>query len=298
MSVSVKRSKTKLRRSGTTGGSSAKAGAASKQLRHQQDGHELVLRKATDPHDRKRTWLFYGRSGSGKTTLAASFPKPILLIDIKDEGDESISDVDGIEIAEPQTLEEFEGIFWFLKHHPRGKRFKTVIIDTVTQLQALIVTDVGSRKSKAKFAGKKPPGSWGSMTKQDWGTVGEIMKTQIMNFRGLSSQTVFIAQEKMVDVDEGNDDGVEDIISPEVGPAVMKSMATLVCSASSFIGHTFIRSRIVKNKLRKKRITEYCMRVGPNPVYITKARKPKSIVMPDFVVDPTYELISNLAKGK
>jgi len=292
---SVANGTTKLRRSERIGSTKAQRVSGA---RHQQDGREIAVRKATDPHNRKRTYLIYGRSGTGKTTVSASFPKPVLIIDIKDEGDESVSDMDGVDIAEPQTLEEFEAIYWWLLHNKRGQRYKTVVIDTLTQLQGLVVADVGGRKSKAKFAGKKPPGSWGTMTKGDWGTVGEIMKTQIMNFRGLPSQTVFIAQEKLVDPDEGNDDGVEDIITPEVGPAVMKSMATLVCSASSFIGHTFIRTRIVKNKLRKKRIAEYCMRVGPNPVYITKARKPKSIVMPDFVANPTYELISNLAKGK
>lgn len=287
MKRSVKSSRVKQRASASTG-----------PQRHQQDGRSITTRKATDSLERKRTWLVYGRSGTGKTTLAASFPKPILLIDIKDEGDESVSDVEGVDIFEPASLEEFEAAYWWLKHDKKGQRYKTVVIDTLTQLQLLVLESIGDGKSKAKLRGQKAIGSWGTMTKQDWGKASEIMKTQIMNFRGLPSHTVFIAQEKMVDPDEGHDDGVQDIMSPEVGPAMMKSVAGLACSASSFIGHTFIRSRVVKKKLRKQRIAEYCMRVGPNPVYITKTRKPKGIEMPDFVVNPTYDSIRNLTKGK
>jgi hypothetical protein len=221
-----------------------------------------------------------------------------LIIDIKDEGDESVCDEEDVDVVEPQTLEEFEAIYWLLKHNKKWRKYKTVVVDTLTQLQAMIVTEIAAQKSRAKFRGKKSAGSWGTMTKQQWGEAADIMKTQIMNFRGLNQHTVFLAQQKMIDVDDSSEDDVEDIMLPEVGPAMMKSVQGMACAASSFIGHTFIRSVVVKKKLRKKRIAEYCMRVGPNPVFITKTRKPRSIVMPDFVANPTYEVITNLIKGK
>lgn len=304
MSVSVKKSKKTRRTSDETAGLRQRqrekvSDGTTRSLRHQQDGSEITVRKATDTSSRRNgTYLIYGLSGTGKTTIAASFPGPILLIDIKDEGDESVSDLENVDVVEPQTLEEFEAIYWLLKNHKRWRKYKTVVVDTLTQLQAMVVGEIASQKSRAKFAGKKSAGAWGTMTMGQWGTAADIMKTQIMNFRGLTQHTVFLAQQKMIDADESGEDDVEDIMLPEVGPAMMKSVQGMACAASSFIGHTFIRSVVVKKKLRKRRVAEYCMRVGPNPVFITKTRKPKSIRVPDFVANPSYEVITNLIKGK
>ena len=67
---------------------------------------ELPVR---DPGSKQkgRAWVFYGRAGSGKTTLAGSFPGPILVLDCKDDGDDSVSDVTGLkvmDITETQDL--------------------------------------------------------------------------------------------------------------------------------------------------------------------------------------------------
>jgi hypothetical protein len=37
--------------------------------------------------------------------------------------------------------------------------------------------------------------------------------------------------------------------------------------------------------------------VGPDPIYITKIRKPRSIEPPKLIVDPSYEDIVNIIKG-
>src|SRR5690606_25091329 len=82
--------------------------------------------------------LFYGRSGTGKTTLACSFPNPLLL-DIKEEGTDSVSDVPGKGIS-INSWDEFEQIYWFLEG---GKHnFDSVIIDTVTSLSQLAKVEV------------------------------------------------------------------------------------------------------------------------------------------------------------
>lgn len=253
------------------------------------------MRRPGETKANQKTYLIYGRSGHGKTTFASSFPKPILLIDLQDEGDESVMDVEDLDVFEPKTIEELEAGYWFLKRNP--KKYATVIIDTVTQLQAMGVKDImANAKKPAKMKNKKL-GDWGSMTKQQWGEVSNKLQRLIADFRGLPCHTVFLAQEKTIDPDEDNDDGVADVMMPEVGPAAMKSLASLVCSGSSFIGHTFIRNRTVKKGLKRTRKTEYCMRVGPNPVYITKVRKPKSIDVPDFIANPTYADIDKLKQG-
>jgi ATP-dependent phosphoenolpyruvate carboxykinase len=78
------------------------------------------------------SYLFYGRSGTGKTTLACSAPKPLLLIDINDKGTDSVIDVEGVYGVQCKTWEHLEEIYWFLQ---KGTKYKTAVLDTVTQMQ-------------------------------------------------------------------------------------------------------------------------------------------------------------------
>ena len=57
----------------------------------------MPVKKAVDLQ-KHRTWVFYGRSASGKTTLASTFPGKKLLIDIRDEGTDSILDVKDLDV--------------------------------------------------------------------------------------------------------------------------------------------------------------------------------------------------------
>ena len=242
---------------------------------------------------RNSSWLIYGRSGSGKTTLAGTFPKPIILIDFKDEGTESITDSDVAEVYEVACLSDIEDAYWYCQGLADTGKLGTVVLDTTTAMQRILVEEVAS-SSKAAKKGVKA-GDWGSMTQKDWGKVSGLCGDLVTRFKDLDCETVFIAQEKVFDPDSGDD--TEGEVMPEVGPANMESGAGHLCASCSFIGHTFIRMVEVKVKMKKRRKPEYCIRVGPNPVYITKVRKPKHIQLPDFVSDPSYKSLIDLKKG-
>mgnify|MGYP006290885279 CR=1 FL=1 len=244
--------------------------------------------------NKPRSWVFYGRAGSGKTTLAGSFPQPILLLDCKDEGTDSVSDIDGIDVMEIQEWPDLEHAYWWLVQNP--DHYKTVVIDTITQLQQIVVEEVGSRK--AEKAGKTA-GDWGTMTKGDWGDIASRLKTWITNYRDLPLETVFIAQDRVFNSDEeSSEDGM---IDPEVGPRLSPSVMSHLCAAVSVIGNTFVRTRTakvkVKGRTREKEVTEYCLRLGPSASYITKLRKPKQVELPNFLVDPSYGEILKTIKG-
>lgn len=245
--------------------------------------------------DRPRSWVFYGRAGTGKTTLACSFPGPALLIDIKDEGTDSVSDVKGLMVYEPTTFEELDDIYWHLYENPKG--YKTVIVDTITQAQQLLIDEVGG--GKAAKSGKTA-GDWGVMTKQDWGTVSSRLKLWITNMRSLNMEVVFLAQDRVFNVDE--EEGTDGAIDPEVGPRLSPATMSHLCAAVSMIGNTFIREKVTKKKIDgktvEKRSKEYCLRLGPNSYYITKLRKPKAVELPDFLVDPTFEDILEIISGE
>jgi AAA domain-containing protein len=252
--------------------------------------------------NRHRATVLYGRSGTGKTTLAGSWPKPMLYLDIRDKGTDSISDIedDDLDLVEIEDADQIDEILLFLIRNP--KKYKTVIFDTMSQLQEMTVDEVAV-KNKKKLKGKRA-GDFGTLTKQDWGQVSSRMKSWIIDFRDLDMEVVFIAQDRVFnfDDDESTDANAE-VLAPEVGPRLMPSVASVLNGAVSTIGHTFIRIRAVKKtdpntgKKRTVEKKEYCLRLGPSPLYITKLRKPKGTTAPDFIVDPTYEDILDAIKG-
>lgn len=244
----------------------------------------------------------YGRSGSGKTTLAATWPKPILYFNIRDNGTDSIHDVDDIDVVDINTSEELKDqILWLHKQANRGKLlYKTVVLDTMTQLQSILVEEMGE-KVKARLEGKKKrAGDFGSLQLQEWGMIAGDMKAVIMDIRNLPVESIFIAQEKIHNAGEEDDDG-NDQIAPEVGTRLMKSVNADLCASTSIVGNTFIRVKLIKEKIDGKTVRrvekQFCLRLGPNEVYTTKIRKPKGVEVADYIVDPTFRKLKKIMKG-
>jgi hypothetical protein len=241
-----------------------------------------------------RSYAFYGRSGTGKTTLAGSFPGPVYLVDIDDDGWDSVSDVKDLEVTEPKTWEALEEVYWWLKAGDHD--FKTVVLDTITNMQTLAIRKVLQDKKKST----ERAGDWGTMTKREWGDVAQLMKSWISNWRDLDMEVVFIAQDRLFNFG-GDEEEVDAELAPEVGPRLSPSVASALNAAVSVIGNTFIRETEYTKEVagKKKQLTriEYCLRVGPNPVYITKMRKPIGIKLPPVIIDPTYEELIDIIEG-
>lgn len=256
--------------------------------------NDPVIKRVADIK-KSRSYVIYGRAGTGKTTLASTFPGPILLLDVRDEGTDSIADVEDVDVTEIETWEDFEDTYWYLKENPG--LYKTVVVDTITNLQQIAVEDVAARKKKDK----RKAGDWGTMTKQDWGNVAQRMKSWLVDYRDLPMETVFLAQDRIFNWDEDGDEEVQ--LAPEVGPRLMPSVSSAINAAVGVIGCTFIRLKRyhVKKEGQKKPIEkekiQYCLRIGPNPVYITKIRKPRKADLPDVIVDPHYEDIIEAIEG-
>lgn len=263
------------------------------------DSGDMPGARSIDKLNKHRSFAFYGKSGTGKTTLASTFPGPIILLDIRDEGTDSVSDVPGIRAREIEDFDDFEDAYLWLKKD-KANRYKTVVVDTVSQLQQLAVAEIVGEKGR----GGKKAGDWGSMTKQDWGSVSGKMKEWLVNYRDLTKsgyQVVFIAQDRVFNMGD-EEETPDNQIAPEVGPALSPAIAKVLNASVSVIGNTFIRSKIVvkevKGKKKKTEKIEYGLRLGPSSVYITKVRKPRDIEAPAYIVDPTYEDILEVIKGK
>lgn len=257
---------------------------------------DFVIHKASEI-DNPRSYLFYGRAGTGKTTLAASFPGPRLLLDINDKGTDSISDTD-TDVIQVTDWGMLDDIYWaMLEDSERFSKYKTIIIDTVTQMQAMCIEHI----LKAKKKDVSRAGDWGVMTKREWGEVAQLMKTRVVNFRDLPYNSVFLAQDRVSREGDEDDEGSEDIM-PEIGPSLSPSVAKNLCAAVYVIGNTFIRRRITFKEVKGEKVEverlQYCLRVGPHPICLTKIRKPKVVQVPQVIVDPNYDDLIGIIKGE
>ena len=253
---------------------------------------KLPIRSVTDSL-KHLSALFYGLSGSGKTTLAGSFPSPMLLLDVGDKGTESISNVDKCNVMEVDSWEDLEMAYWYLKDN--SAEYATVIIDTVTNLQQLAIAKIMDGDMDAKMGFK------------EWGNVSSLMKEWLVNFRDLPINSVFLCQERKFNTVDSEDTVDDSLLLPEIGPRLIPSLASHLASIVSVVGNSYIRARTETRTTTNRRgkelteeyeVAEYALRVGPNPYFVTKVRKPKELTVPDYIADPTYEKITQVIKGE
>lgn len=231
--------------------------------------------------------LLYGRSGTGKTTVASSFPKPLLLLDVREKGTDSVANVKGGHVGSITEWDEFESMYWYLKKG--GHPYKTVVIDQVSQLQDLAIR-------KALETNKKE--ATDPVAKRDFGVASGLMKTWLLDYRDLIDEdinVVFIAHDRSIG---GEEDAQGDQIEPSIGPRLMPSIASFLNGSVKIIGNTFIRERFEVKGNRKVRSIDYGIRVGPHAYYTTKMRSPVGIASPAVIVNPTYEKMRAALKGE
>ena len=233
--------------------------------------------------------VIYGKPGTGKTIIASTFPKPLILLDIKESGWVGVKDIKGLDPVNIKDWPSFEEAYWYLQENKDG--YKTVVIDTASALQDLAL-EYKAKKKNIKLREGVKYGDVGTMTRKDWGEIASMLKPFITQFRDLDMNVVFLAHEKVFNVEE--DDQAEGI-DPSVGPKLMQSVASTMNAAVDIIGQAFIREKRIENKPSKM---QYCLRVGPHPYYITKVRKPRDSEVESILVDPTYQDLIELVKGE
>lgn len=234
--------------------------------------------------------LLYGESGTGKTALSSTWPKPILVLDIAEKGTKTIRKVKQVEGLLVTQWEDLEEVYWHLYDGPGKGKYKTVTIDQASQLQDLAIDKVRRDKNMKDHE---------PMSQRLWGQASGLMKTWLFNFRELQNlgmHVVFIAHQRQ---SGGGDEGEDNAIEPTIGARLMPSVASFLNGAVSNIGNTFIRERYIKDGKEKIRKVEYCLRVGPHAVYRSKIRRPPDAgMLPELIVDPTFEKIETLARGE
>lgn len=230
----------------------------------------------------------YGRAGTGKTTIACTGPKPMLLVDVKDKGTDSGKrpelEPGDITVFELENFDEIYELYDYIQDHK--SQFKSVVIDHMTALQEMCHLKVQEDEGKSH------------MSQQMFGISAGYLREVITLYKGLTDLGItpfFLCQDRM----EGGDGEGEDQLMPEVGPAMMPSVARTLCASSRVIGHTYQFERVEKLEGTKvRRSIEFRLRLGPNPYYITKVTRPFGTPCPQYITNATYSDIMKVVRGK
>lgn len=196
---------------------------------------EKRIVKASELHDPTKL-LVYARAKVGKTRLAASAPN-VLIIDVDERGTKSIRRDLDTDVFRMQTWLEFNEVYWWLQEG--NHNYQSVAIDGVTGLQRLCMNFVLG-EATALDASRDPD----MPSRQAWGKVGQLMRTQITNYRNLDLNVIFTALTR-INREGGEDDEMADTM---MGPAVSPSIASHLEAAVDIIGYLFKRQVVIKKK--------------------------------------------------
>ena len=240
----------------------------------------------------------YGKSGTGKTRFMSTFAKKGKLLHLicSSNGINEARSIRGTknvflrEIQQPDDLRD-------AIEEAKEEGYVTVALDHVTGFCDTVL-------AKLLNIDRIPEqSSWGMATQQQYQQMGLQAKTYLRELMDLDCNVILIGQERTYDKTE--DGG--DVIAPYVSVATTPSVANWIYPAVDYICHTFKRRETIKTKVKLagKEVVrdketgrvEFCLRVGPDPTYITKFRVPPGVELPDVVVDPSYEKIKELIEG-
>lgn len=242
----------------------------------------------------------YGKSGTGKTTFIGTFPGKLLWILCS--GGQNPGELRSLNTSEnrkriekfvPQSVDEVAQI---IEHQAETDEYSGIVIDHLTGFQDLVMGEIlGKRVPEQK--------AWGLATQQQYAQCTLTCKEVLRPLLDLRCHRIMIAQER----DFNKEDSSNDLIMPTVGAALSPSLTGWLNYVCDYVCQTYIRQKKVSKKvtingkekttLEATRGVEFCLRTAPDPIYMTKFRKPKGKEMPDVIVDPSYDKLMEVIRG-
>lgn len=218
----------------------------------------------------RNLWVLYGKSNSGKTHVASTFPKPLLYLQIGDDGSNTIAHVEGISAIPISSVKELKDI---AKELLKDKKYVTIVVDTFS----LMVNEWTDQNVISK--NKK-------MTQQLWGELKTETEEVIKAMHKVAKRHIVV-----LTCHESTDaiEGMEDEIAPDIRPSVSKGARTYLEGMANYGIHTTKITKEITKGNSTKEVVKYAADIGPNPYYWTKLQIDPSIKVPKRIINPTYD---------
>ena len=233
-----------------------------------------LLEKAVNIQDlgQRNLWVIYGKSNSGKTHMIGTFPKPLLYVQIGDDGSNTIAGVEGIDAISVSNPVELKTLADELL---KDKKYKTVAVDTFSMVTNEW-TDLNVVKKKKR------------MTQQLWGDLKTDTEELIKSMYKIAKNHIVV-----LSCHEATDsiEGMEDEITPDVRPSVTKGARTYIEGMANYGIHMTKVSKEVQVGDETKEVIKYAADIGPNPYYWTKFQIDSSIKLPKRIINPSYDKV-------
>jgi hypothetical protein len=226
----------------------------------------------------RNLWVPWGKSNSGKTQFGSTFPKPILYLQIGDDGSNTIKNIDGIRGKHIETLEQLKQAGTELL---KDKKYKTVFVDTFSMITNVWIDQNATQKKK-------------KMTQQMWGDLKVETEELIKIFHKVAlKHIVILSCHEAAD----NIEGMEDEILPDIRPSTTKGARTYLEGMANYGIHL---TKVKKTKTIDgvdTDIIKYAAHIGANPYYWTKFQIDRGIELPSIMINPTYDKIMKIIGG-
>lgn len=241
---------------------------------------------------------FYGRSGTGKTTLWGTWPGKILAMVCSGGGElRSINTAENRKRIEQLVIESSQDVADVIRHQAETAEYDALVLDHATSLQDMVLAEILGIEELPAQKG------WGMASQQQYGQCTLQMKTLLRKLLELKGHVIIVAQER-----EFNTDDSKDCLVPYVASALSPSLVGWLNPACDYICETFIREQVAESSARvgdktiktvkKTGKIEFCLRTAPDPTFTTKFRLPKGAILPEVIVDPSYDKIMAVIRGE
>lgn len=219
----------------------------------------------------------YGAPGSGKSSFINTLPGSVLIIDT-DRGLASVEQDERFSVAECTSWADV------LEALTYAKDFDSIVVDHFTNVQELCYKDIMETNNVKK------------MLINHYGEASTRLKALVDELVDLSYQgknVYVICQEKNVNIE----DVVDENVPSQTIPNLMDSVSKYITASSRIIGHTerVTKSKVVKGEKKAKDF--YQVRLAGNPIYTLKVTRKPGLIIPDTMVNPTWEAVVGLTDG-